>query len=394
MRIGFVSTMTGLPWGGSEALWSRAAIELLRRGHEVAFNSPKWPTAAVPLQRLVEMGAVPHFRSRERLGRSVLRALKVLRVGQLKFVRWLRKTNPDLVVISFSYHGDDPQIANTCRLLGIRYAVVLQAAGPFTWLPARSLPQFRSAYEHAERCFFVSSENRETLESNLAIKLPRCEIVDNPFNVRVNAAPAWPSAEEYWKLACVARIHFLSKSQDLLVRVLSHPKWRARPLKVSLWGTDQGSLSQLSQLIDVHGLHEQLIYRGYTDDIESLWSEHHGLLLPSRMEGNAMSLIEAMLCGRVPITTNVGRAAELIDDNESGFISPAATAELVDEVLERAWQRRDEWQAMGQRARARFASATASGPPKILRTVFSHRLLRANRPCNRCLMTHSCASRL
>ena len=57
-----------------------------------------------------------------------------------------------------------------------------------------------------------------------------------------------------------------------------------------------------------------------------------------------------MLCGRMAVVTNVGRAAELVDDNASGFIAPAATAELVDEALERAWQRRHEWQAMGQRA--------------------------------------------
>jgi hypothetical protein len=52
----------------------------------------------------------------------------------------------------------------------------------------------------------------------------------------------------------------------------------------------------------------------------------------------------------VPITTSVGRAAELIDDNVCGFIAPAATAELIDEALERAWQRRHDWQTMGQHA--------------------------------------------
>jgi glycosyltransferase involved in cell wall biosynthesis len=350
MRFGFVSTMGGLPWGGSEELWSRAAMELLRRGHEVAFNCPRWPTVPPPIQRLTELGAKPHFRSRMRIGRSLRRTLETLRLVRLKFLGWVQKTRPDFVFISFSCHGDDPQIANTCRALGVRYAVVLQAAGAHNWIPARSLEEYRSAYAHAERCFFVSDENRELLESNLAIKLPRCEIADNPFTVSVDAAPAWPSSSDCWKLACVARIHFLSKSQDLLVRVLRLPKWRARPLKVSLWGTDQGFLSQLRGLIDLHGLQQHLVYRGCTDDIESMWSEHHALLLPSRMEGNALSLIEAMLCGRVPITTNVGRAAELIDDNDSGFIAPAATAELIDEVLERAWQRRNEWQAMGRRA--------------------------------------------
>ena len=56
------------------------------------------------------------------------------------------------------------------------------------------------------------------------------------------------------------------------------------------------------------------------------------------------------MCGRMAITTRVGRAAELIDDNESGFIAPAATVELLDDALERAWSRRKKWRAIGQRA--------------------------------------------
>jgi glycosyltransferase involved in cell wall biosynthesis len=63
-------------------------------------------------------------------------------------------------------------------------------------------------------------------------------------------------------------------------------------------------------------------------------------------------MIEAMLCGRMPIVTDVGRVTELVDDNRSGFIAPAATASLIDEAMERAWQRRHEWQAMGALAAA------------------------------------------
>jgi glycosyltransferase involved in cell wall biosynthesis len=350
MRIGFVSTMAGQPWGGSEELWSRAAMVLLKRGHGVAINCRRWPQIAAPLERLIEAGAVPHFRSPARLGRSLRRVLERFKLVQLRFMRWIQKAKPDLVVISFSSHGDDPQIANMCHLLGVPYAIVVQAAGPHTWIAARNLADFRSAYSHARQCFFVSAENREILESNLAVDLSRSEIVDNPFNVAVDAAPAWPNTEPAWKLACVARINFLSKSQDLLVRVLRQPKWRARRLKVSLYGDDDGYLPRLRELIELYNLHEQLSYAGFADDIAKLWSLHHGLLLPSRVEGNALSLIEAMICARVPITTAVGRAAELMDDNASGFLAPAATAELIDEVLERAWQRRHDWQRMGQLA--------------------------------------------
>src|SRR5687767_3261764 len=121
MRFAFVSTMAGLPWGGSEELWSRAASVLLERGHNIAFNYQAWPTTPAPLLRLVEQGAAGHFRSRLDMGRSLRRALEKLKLVQLKFAHWIRKTKPDFVLISFSWHAEDPQIANTCRQLGVRY---------------------------------------------------------------------------------------------------------------------------------------------------------------------------------------------------------------------------------------------------------------------------------
>jgi glycosyltransferase involved in cell wall biosynthesis len=352
MRIGFFSTMGGLPWGGSEELWSRAAHVLLERGHEVAFSSRRWRPTAEPIERLIAAGAEPTFQPKRRLGRTLRRTFESLRMLRLKHVGWLRKTRPDLVVISFSCHVDDPQIANTCRLLGVPYAIVLQAAGANMWIPPRSLADFQAAYRGARQSYFVSNENRELLESNLGIDLSTCEIVDNPFAVRGDAAPAWPAAEPRWRLACVARFHFQTKSQDLLLRVLRAPKWRRRSLEVNLWGNDNGDLAQTRRLIELYQLGDQVRCAGFATDVEALWAEHHALLLPSRVEGNALSLIEAMLCGRVPIVTNVGRASELIDDNQSGFIAPAATVELIDEALERAWQRREEWQAIGARAAA------------------------------------------
>jgi glycosyltransferase involved in cell wall biosynthesis len=350
MRIAFFSTMMGLPWGGSEELWCGAARVLLERGHQVAFNCMKWPTTAAKLQQLVDKGAEPHFRSRRRMGRTLRQTLEKLRLTRRKYMPWLRKCQPDFVLISFSCHTDEPQIAVTCRAMGIPYAIVLQAAGPHNWMDTRHLEDYRAAYSHASRCFFVSNENREIVESNLAIDLPRSEIVDNPFTVSPAAAPTWPATLPHWKLACVARIHYITKSQDLLIRVLRQAKWRTRPLHVTLWGHDNGNLNQFRRALDIYGLHRQITYGGVSSNIEQLWAEHHGLLLPSRAEGNALSLIEAMICSRVPITTKTGRAAELLDDNESGFLAPAATAELLDEVLERAWKRRDDWRAMGERA--------------------------------------------
>ena len=259
MRIAFFSTMGGLPWGGSEELWSRAALELLERGHDVAFNCLKWPTVAAPLQRLIDGGAQAHFRSRRRMGRTLRQALQKLRLTRLLHMSWLRSCRPDFVVISFSCHTDDPQIAITCRTMGIPYAIVVQAAGPHSWMETRRLDDYRPVYADAKRCFFVSNDNREIIESNLAIDLPRTELVDNPFTVSVDATPSWPGTTSHWKLACVARIHYITKSQDLIIRVLRQPKWRTRPLHVTLWGNDNGNLNQFRRALDIRGLTIQIL---------------------------------------------------------------------------------------------------------------------------------------
>ncbi len=193
--------------------------------------------------------------------------------------------------------------------------------------------------------------NRDVIEANLALDMSAARIVDNPFNVPLDASPAWPAAQgDRWKLACVARLHFQSKGQDVLLHVLRQPKWRARPLEVTLWGEDAGNRAQIEKLIRLYGLQSQVKLGGYVDDVQDVWRTHHALVLPSRFEGNALAMIEAMMCGRMPIVTNVGRVSELIDDGDCAFVAPAATVELVDDALERAWRQRDEWQVMGARA--------------------------------------------
>lgn len=350
MRFAFYSTMTGMLWGGSEELWSQAAHVLLDRGHEVAVNYSRRKRPVPKLQVLERRGAQVHFRSRFRWGSSLRPTLERLRVADLSLKRWLRATAPDLVLLSSGYHTDDLSAAQCCHALGIPYAVLLQAASPYQWIKSSDRAAQSAAYAKAGRCYFVSQQNRDVIETNLALDLTNAAIVDNPFNVPADAAPAWPAAGEPWRLACVARLQFSSKGQDLLIQALRRPKWRDRPLEITLYGEDGGNRWHIEQLIALHGLQRHIKLGGFVDNVQDIWRRHHALVLPSRFEGNPLALIEAMLCGRMPIVTNVGRVAELVDDNASGFVAAAATVDLVDDAIERAWQRRHEWQTIGARA--------------------------------------------
>ncbi len=68
-----------------------------------------------------------------------------------------------------------------------------------------------------------------------------------------------------------------------------------------------------------------------------------------------MVTVEAMLCGRIPIVTACGINPELVDDGVTGFLASAPTAQSFEDAMERAWERRNDWEQMGRTAAERVA---------------------------------------
>ena len=69
-----------------------------------------------------------------------------------------------------------------------------------------------------------------------------------------------------------------------------------------------------------------------------------------------------MLCGRPAVATNVAGNSEVLDDNETGFLAAAPTTAHFDEAMERAWQRRCQWEDMGREAARRIRLAVPEDP--------------------------------
>lgn len=335
-----------MPWGGSEVLWQRAARLLQIDSHDVAVNFKWWPYKAPTLQHLEDHGASLWLR--EKPPKPFHQRIFSGSNGSKK--NWLDVERPDIVLVTLGYHPDPVLIADECQKRAIPYAINIQCASSFFFIHGDRLEEYRQWYRNAEKVFFVSQENQHKLENNIALKLENAQIIANPFNVSYDASPSWPDTEKEFRIALVGRVHFQSKGQDIIVDVMRQPKWRKRNLKVVFYGHDQGNKLQLLELIKMHGLEEQLEFSGYSEDVEAIWESNHALLLPSRYEGAPLVVIEAMLCNRIAITTDIGRNRELMDDNESGFVALGATVELLDEALERAWQKRHQWQEMGQLA--------------------------------------------
>jgi glycosyltransferase involved in cell wall biosynthesis len=116
-------------------------------------------------------------------------------------------------------------------------------------------------------------------------------------------------------------------------------------------GANREGLEALARHLDL----ASVSFEGQAPDIEDVWRTHHALVLPSRAEGLPLALLEAMACGRVPIVTDVGGNAEVVEDAVSGFIASSPTVDAFDAALERAWARRDEWEGIGAAAARRVA---------------------------------------
>jgi len=342
----FIQFFTTCPeaWGGSEELWAGAARRLVEKDYQVTANLSYFEPTRPEIIRLIESGVrvekyqgVPFLWRYRGFGGRWEPALTVAR---------LRSANPRLAVISQGENMDGHRQIVYCQEAGIPYVIICQKAMEDGCPLDEHRDALRDSFCRAERIFFVSQHNRVVTEERLGQKLSNAEVVWNPFNVDYNPRLNWPDFDDgIYRLACVARLWMRDKGQDILLKVLAQEKWKARPLEVHFYGSGHNAVA-IAEMAKMLGV-EKARLCGFSPDVMEIWRRHHALILPSRHEGLPLALVEAMLCERPAIVTNAGGIAEVIEDEQSGFLARAVTVDAIDDAMERAWSRRAEWQKIG-----------------------------------------------
>lgn len=206
----------------------------------------------------------------------------------------------------------------------------------------------RRLFCRASKVGFMSMRNVALAERQLAADLPNAIVMRNPVNISDRSIVPWPQNGP-WRFAHVARLDSGIKAHDLLFECLSANSWKGRDWRLRIAG-EGPSLSYLHELCNYYGLQSHIDFLGHQQDIRSLWSDNHVLVLPSRTESAPLAIVEAMLCGRIAVATDVGGVKEWVDDGRTGFIASAPTVTSFAEALERAWDARASWQSMGELA--------------------------------------------
>jgi len=355
-------------------LWSASAAVLAADGHQIQVFKNGLPAANVRIMQLKALRCRLHdLGFGERLGNlpstSFMRSSNVSTFASAGLL-WLRLRvvrRFDLVVISQGGNHDGSPFAAVCRRLRLPYVLISHKASDLHWPRDRWRAMMRKGFDGARANFFVSKHNLRLTEEQIGARVPNARVVFNPFNVPWHGTRYWPSTDSGLRLACLGRLNTLEKGQDLLLRVLSLAKWRARPVTVTFLGAgdERKGLEDMAAFLGLSSVR----FAAPTRDIAGFWADHHALVLPSRAEGLPLVIVEALLSGRIAVVTDTGGNAELLDEGVNGFVADAPTEKSLDEALERAWARRSEWEALGAAAATRLRTRIPADPGKCFADI-------------------------
>lgn len=373
-RIVFFSTLNGYRWGGSEELWSRTATELVSRGFAVSASVKQWPSLherVVDLQaRGVELWPRPaHYSLRDHPWHRL--ASRGHSPVVYEFKRLIAARPPALVV--FSEGGPLPliELLEICVAKQIPFVTIGQANWEAAWKADDVAERYRIALAAALRCYFVSKSNLWLAEKQIGADLPNAEVVGNPVNIPYDTTLDWPPSKiDDLRFACVGRLDPPSKGQDILFEALAASVWRERRWRLNLYG--EGPMRQgLEWLARKLGMTDRVVFAGFSP-VEEIWSSNHVLVMPSRAEGLPLAMVEAMLCARPVIATDVAGHSEIVEDGVSGFLADAPNVRAVTAALERFWERRSEAEEIGIAGARKIREIMPPDPVRI----FSDKLLK------------------
>ncbi|MFZ5829040.1 MAG: glycosyltransferase family 4 protein [Planctomycetota bacterium] len=369
-------------WGGSEILWSQTACEAAAQGHEVCVAAPHTNSALsaehIPLRKeLVDRRRIGGRVSRlnDRWMRASGFSLPICSLG-------LRQLQPQVVCLSIGRTYEFLWRATVAKELtrsGLPYVLVVQYVddthAALTWKERCEAAAF---YRGASKIVFVADRNRRAVERQLACTLEQAVVLQNPVQLSDLSDVAWPQADTP-ALGVVARLHTPTKGHDLLFEALSEPAWQARQWKLNLYGSgpDEPYLRALAQTLGIAG---RVAFHGHVRDVRQVWKENHMFVLPSRGEGTPLALLEAMICARPALVTDVGGNAEWVEEGVAGFVAEAPSKACLLGTMERAWACREQWPLLGLRAREVVTRRRDPSPARTLLKLITE-CARGGREC-------------
>jgi glycosyltransferase involved in cell wall biosynthesis len=189
----------------------------------------------------------------------------------------------DLIV--FCDPGNEFFIApvRECVAKGKRYVLIIQNVNEGYWPKDSELEDCRFIYQHAAAAFFVSHANRDSTVFQIGLERDCFKVISNPCNVSREVSFSWPAngATNHW--AFVGRLEPEHKGIDLLLRAFARERWKARDVRINIFGhgLSENSVKRMAQILH---LEDRVTFQGFVPRVEDIWRDNRLLILPSEHE--------------------------------------------------------------------------------------------------------------
>jgi glycosyltransferase involved in cell wall biosynthesis len=201
-------------------------------------------------------------------------------------------------------------------------------------------PRQRAAHRFAHRLATrVTAVSRTVARSAEALGVPpqRITVIPNGVDAARYAPPATTGGNGH--VPVIGSVGCLAPRKDYatLIDALAHLDRAGRRFEALLVG-DGPERAALEARARAVGIGDRVRFAGESREVARLLPTMDVFVLPSREEGIANALLEAMAAGRPVVATAVGGTPEVVAAGETGWLvppgSPEALAEALAEALE------------------------------------------------------------
>lgn len=239
-----------------------------------------------------------------RFGRNPISVLK----KTLRTTRLLQKLKPGLIVLIQGWILDGFDGVFAARVAGLPFCSYIPMAHAPSELALHGLARVRDAVLSV---FFRLISRYITIDEQQAARIRRWSrnakvtVVENFISCLGSPAQRTPEAKQRFGLPAnstvlgvVGRINFRQKAQDWLVDVLREGPFLED--KALVFVGDGPDSPKLTRLIESSPWRARMYQLGWRDDVEDVYNALDILLIPSRVEGVPLVMLEA-LARRIPV---------------------------------------------------------------------------------------------
>jgi len=244
--------------------------------------------------------------------------------------KYLKKERPDILHTSGAEANFFGFLAG--RMAKVPKIIVEEIGIPNQSYNAKKI--FGFIFKNADYVVGESQTVVNHIVSNYKLNVSKTKVIHNfgLFNYKFDSQKS-QNDNNYFHIVMISRLEPV-KNIEAVINVIAHLKDRIS-VRIKLTIAGSGTLEEnLKNRVSELKLSENVFFMGFISDPYPILKNSDLYILNSFSEGFSNSLIEAMYSSTPSLSTDVGAASEIIDNNVNGFLIPAANEKVLLDRIE------------------------------------------------------------